>query len=509
MGRFRKTSAGGVVAAAVALVMTISASPAHADDPAPGAVTGRVVTEAPGAVTVNLFTTGGASAGQVRTGTDGSYTFPAVPPGTYKIQYGFLGRFQWSHQKLGFSAADVVAVTSGQSTTVVEETMLLPGVVEVVATDAVSGAPVDAICAGTSEFGQQCGATGGVLRLTNLAAGPHTIQVRSSDGLHARAQVAGVYVVLGQATRVEVSLAPTTAISTTVVDRASGQPVSDVCVLALPMVFHEVDDEACQWGGDNRTDEHGRVTIGELPAAEYTLLAVPEFGEHGVQWVGRRGGVGRQHNALKIQGQAGVANTVPAVKLDPMASITGVIRDAATGEPILGNGCASVVPGLGRYCTDFDGVYTIPNLGPYDWPVQFSYYYPHEPYASIWSGGATDRRQATPVRAGTDVPGQADAALAKTGTRLEIRATTADGQPYNRWLAVRVYNARTGDLIKEFSGQNTPIDGIADQPVRIWYVPESPWAAGWYGGTDFASAKSVRLEGGATKQIKLVLPDPA
>ncbi|MFD0747990.1 collagen binding domain-containing protein [Phytohabitans flavus] len=205
MGRFRKTSAGGVVAAAVALVMTISASPAHADDPAPGAVTGRVVTEAPGAVTVNLFTTGGASAGQVRTGTDGSYTFPAVPPGTYKIQYGFLGRFQWSHQKLGFSAADVVAVTSGQSTTVVEETMLLPGVVEVVATDAVSGAPVDAICAGTSEFGQQCGATGGVLRLTNLAAGPHTIQVRSSDGLHARAQVAGVYVVLGQATRVEVS----------------------------------------------------------------------------------------------------------------------------------------------------------------------------------------------------------------------------------------------------------------------------------------------------------------
>lgn len=511
--RFAALAAGVLLSLAAGL----AAAPAYAEEPAPGGIAGHVVTAEPGSVTVNLFTTDGASSGQVLSDTDGNFRFADVPVGTYKIQYGFQGRFQWSHQKLGYSTADVVTVASATTTTVPEETMLPPGVVEVVATDAVSGAPVDAICAGVQSFSLQCGATGGQLRLENLASGTYTLQVRSSDGLHARQEVSNVSVVLGQTTRVEVALKPTTAVTTTVVDRATGEPMPYVCVAVLPMVFGALDDQTCQWDV-NYTDERGQVTVGELDPGDYTLLVLPSDDVHGIQWVGKSGGVGRQHDALLVKGAAGQLSTAPTVRLDPAARITGTIRDAGTGEPLV-NGCASVLPmrqdafapGVGLFCTDSDGTYTVPNLGPYDWPLKFSHFYDYyEPYASVWSGGAADRKTAKPVRAGIEQPGVADATLARTGPALSFRVTSQDGQPYNGSLAGEVYNATTGDLVKEFSFYGPRvIEGLAGQSVKIRYVPDRPWSAGWYGGTDQNSAKSVRIREDKSTDITIVLPEPA
>ncbi|MEU5669491.1 hypothetical protein ABZ749_03790 [Micromonospora sp. NPDC047753] len=504
-------------ATTLTLVATLAATPAQAVEPDTGAITGHVVTEKPGNVTVNLFTTEGASGGQVVSDADGNFRFASVPVGTYKIQYGFLGRFQWSHQKLGYSTADVVTVASGVTTTTPEEQMLLPGVVEVLATDAVSGGPVNAYCAGVRPYDQQCGATDGRIRLANLESGTFTLELRSSDGLHAAQEVKNVKVTLGQITTVEVALRPTTAITTTVVDRASGAPVPNVCVAALSLTFGSVDSDTCEWGL-NYTDEQGRVSIGELKPGEYTLLALPADEVHGMQWVGRRGGVGRQYDALRVDGQAGLLSTVPTVKLDPAARITGTIRDTETGQPLT-NGCAAVLPtrqgsgapGVGPFCADSDGTYTVPNLGPYDWPLEFSHYYDYiESYAAVWTGNASDRKTAATTRAGTDLPGVADISLGKTGPRLSFAVTSADGQPYNGWFAGEVYNARTGDLVKEYSfnGQRV-IEGLTDQSVKVRYVPNPPWVGGWYGGSDLASARGVALRDGANKKITIVLPDPS
>ncbi|MEU8078617.1 carboxypeptidase-like regulatory domain-containing protein [Catellatospora citrea] len=511
-----RTAVRAAVAVAFGLASVLPASAAYAEDPAPGAVTGHVVTQTPGNVTVNLFTTGGASAGQVFSDGTGAFTFAAVPPGTYKIQYGYQGRFQWSHEKLGFSTADVVTVASGQTTAVPEESMLLPGIVDVVATDKLTGAPVDAVCAGKWEYNLTCGALNGVLRLTDLGEGTHDLFVRSADGLHASTKLTAVKVVLGQVTRIEVALEPTSAITTKVVDRATGAPVADVCLVALQLNFGALDDRTCEWGV-NRTDADGNVTVGELKPGEYTLLVVPNDDVHGIQWLGRRGGVGRQHDALRIQAVAGALSTATEVKLDPKAAITGTVRDAATGEPLGWNGCAQILPtrqgswptGIGMFCGDGEnGTYTIPNLGPYDWPLQFSYFYDYsEPYERVWTGGATDRKTATTVRAGVDQPGVADASLRKFGTRITLQPSTEDGQPFNGWLEVEVYNARTGDLIRQVSFYGPRVvEGLADQNVRLRYFVMSPLASGWYGGTDFASAKTVKLVDGAAKTVKLVIP---
>ncbi|WP_346537882.1 carboxypeptidase regulatory-like domain-containing protein [Micromonospora sp. DPT] len=519
MNESARRYAAFAAAAVLSLSSGLVASPAYAEEPAPGAITGHVVTEQPGNVTVNLFTIEGASGGQVLSDAEGNFRFASVPVGTYKIQYGFLGRFQWSHQKLGYSTADVVTVDSGATTTVPEETMLLPGIVEVVATDAVTGAPVDTVCAGVQEYSLQCGAVDGHLRLENLESGTYTLQVRSSDGLHARQEVKNVSVTLGRTTRVEVALRPTTAITTTVVDRATGEPVPYACVAALPLVFGALDDDTCRWDV-NYTDDRGRVTLRELDPGNYTLLVLPGDDVHGAQWVGRSGGVGRQHDALRIEGQGGQLSIAPTVKLDPAARITGTIRDAETGGPLV-NGCASVLPvrqgaggppGIGPFCTDSEGVYTVSNLGPYAWPLEFSHFYDYiEPYAAVWSGNAPDRKTAKAVTAGTDQPGVADISLRRTGPRISVTTTSADGQPYNGWLAGEVYNATTGDLVKEYSFYYGPrvIEGLADQPLKLRYVPNPPWTAGWYGGTDRSSADTIRLRNGATSSIRIVLPDPA
>jgi hypothetical protein len=508
-----------LVVAGLCVALAAVPGAALASEPEPGAVSGHVVTSAPDPVTVDLFTTAGASQGQIFTDADGSFVFPSVPPGTYKVLYDYQGRYQWSHEKLGFSAADVVTVAPGETTTVTEETMLTPGVVEVVVTDSVSGAPVDQVCVEEPISTLQCGAADGVLWLTGLADGAHTLLVRSSDGLHSRKEVTGVTVALGQTTRVEVALQPTVAITATVVDRATGEPVPGACVAPLMPAFGKIGSDRCSFGRD-LTDVDGRLTVGELPAGDYNLLVLPQDNVHGAQWVGRRGGTGNQYAAVTITGVPGQLSTAPIIRLDPKASITGTIRDAETGEP-LPNGCAGILPYefgslpyvLGLFCTQFDtGTYTIPNLGPYDWPVQFLYYYEDNtaPYARVWSGGASDRKAATRITAGVETPGVADATLAKIGIRLGVRAVTEDGQAWNGGIAVKLYNARTGDLVKSATTSygSLEIAGIIDQRLRLeWFAPGI--GHGWYGGTDFASSKNIRLENGGRVDIKLNLPNPS
>ncbi|MGI5237908.1 carboxypeptidase regulatory-like domain-containing protein [Dactylosporangium sp. CA-139066] len=502
-----------MIVAALAVSMTMAPS-AYAEEAA-ATITGHVTKEATGAVTVNLFTTGGIAAGQAISTADGDYAFPGVAPGTYKMQFGFAGRFQWAHQKLGFSSATVVSVAAGDHV-VVDETMLLPGYVEIHAKDAVTGQPVDTFCAGVYQDPYQCGATGGVMRLTDFDGGPRTVYIKSSDGLHARQAIENVSITLGQVTRLDVTLKPTAAITTTVVDRATGDPVPYVCVAALTLTFGGVDDQTCQYGV-NYTDELGRVTLAELPAADYTLLVVPEDGVHGIQWAGATGGTGSQYQAQILHTIAGAPTVAPQVRLDPAASITGTVRDADTGAPI-SDGCAQVLPsktayGIGKACGySGDGTYTLSNLGPYKWPVLFSNFYTWagNPYVGKWSGNATDRKAATLIQAGKNQPTVLDATLTHADAPFTLKVTSADGQAYTGWFSVDVYNARTGDFVQSSdTSQGWTIHGVGMQNVHIHYVPNSPWRAGWVGGADYASADTIKLRSDRTVTVKIVLPDPA
>ncbi len=500
---------GAVLALAVLTAVSGAPAVASAREPTTGSITGTITRDGGGSVTVNLFTTAGAAAGQVSSDDAGRYAFPSVTPGAYKLQFGHDERFQWAYRQSGFTRAAVIQVTAG-STAVVDDTMLQPGVVEIVATDAETGEPVTSLCAGIWEHLQtDCGGTDGVLRLTDLDDGTHRLYLRSPDGLHARTRLDDVVVAFGRVTRVEAKLRPTTAIRTTVVDRTTGEPVPDVCVAALPLVFGGVDGTTCDWSR-NHTDENGEILLGELEPGEYTLLAVPERLPYGLQWVGRNGGVGSQYKALRIQAQARQASAVGPIRLDPPATISGTITDAETGDPLL-YACASVLPprglgdpALGASCTQWEGEghFAIENLGPYDWPVRFSPY--RDDHAVIWSGGATDRKAATLVRAGATEPTVLHGRLREVGEGMRLHVVEPDGQPYLRWLQAEAYNARTGDYVGEFDSSYRTLTGVAEQPVRIRYWVDD-FADGWHGGTNFATATNARVRPDAPATVKVTL----
>jgi hypothetical protein len=286
-----------------------------------------------------------------------------------------------------------------------------------------------------------------------------------------------------------------------------------VCVVPLTLTFGALESQMCQYGGDNYSKDDGSVLLGGLAPGTYTLLANPEYTSYGLQWVGARGGTGIQYQAKKITVVAGQSVAAPTVRLDPAASITGVITDAATGETLT-NGCASVLPvrpgdssaASGPYCIEYwsEGKYTIPNLGPYEWPLQFSYFYDHESYASYWSGGANNRKAATPVLAGIDTPGVADAALTRVGPGLNVTARSSDGQVWNGYLHVEVFNAKTGDYVAAMSYTHT-LNGVAAQPVRLRYVADTEFRPGWHGGDDFTSATTVKVNPDKPKTVQLTL----
>jgi hypothetical protein len=487
----------GVVAATVAMVL-LQPGPASAQANGSGSISGQITKHGPGPVTVNLFTTAGAAAGQVMSNEDGRYRFPEVPSGEYKLQFGHRGKYQWARQQLGFTRADVVRVTDGAEA-VVDDTMLRAGIVEVTATDAVSGDLLDTICADVHEASKRyCGGTDGVLRLTDLPEGKHTIYVQSSDGLHANAEAADVEVTWGKVSFVEVALKPTAVFTTSVVDRATGAPVEDVCVALLTVVFGGVDDDTCE-PTRNHTDEAGKLTLGGLEPGEYTVLAAPGNDVHGLQWVGKAGGEGSQYKAQRIVLSAGKVTTLATIKLDPATTITGVIKAAATGEPIT-YACARVLPhrgggfggDLGTGCSRWgdDGRYTISRLGPYDWPVHFSPLYGD--FTPLWSGGASDRKTAAPVQARVGAPGTADVALQPATVGLRPHVVDEAGQRYDGPVSFTVFNARTGDHVGESQYDGTVV-GLGNQVVRLGYRLDGDVTSRWHGGTNFATATNVRV----------------
>jgi hypothetical protein len=498
-------------------------SAATAADTGTGSITGTVTTDGFGFMQVSLRTVGGGLvADTIADPFDGTYAFPTVPAGSYKLRFSFSFRIgtitQWAHRKTSFDTADTFEVVAGQAT-VVDETMFLPGAIEVRATDSVTGEPVDNYCAHMREANllENCGAVDGVLRIDRLGPDMYPVFLRPTDGLHFRQVIEGVSVSVEQTTRIDVSLVPAAAIRTTVVDRTTGDPVLVTCAAALPLRLGAIGDTTCETFV-NFSGEDGRVTIGELASGQYTLLAVPTDDAHGIQWVGRHGGVGSQYAALSVEAIAGQLSTVAPIRLDPPATISGVIRDAATNAPLPVFGCASILPiwqsqfgPLGtETCTDFDGSYALRRLGPYHWPVHFWHRLDVDnDYARVWSGNATDRRTAELVRAKVDRPGIANATLRLEAGGLTGTISQANGDRQLDSTDFRLFNDRTGDLVKErtvFGGEYT-LQGLAGQSVRIWFAA-FPAPGAWHGGTSEANATPVRIRDGRLTTLNLVAPAP-
>ncbi|NUT23560.1 MAG: PEGA domain-containing protein [Hamadaea sp.] len=442
-----------------------------------------------GGLSVSAADVNGWSLAYGTTSDDGTYAIDQVFVGDYRVAFESweTGFQQWAYGKTNPADADVITVTAGQTTTV-DDSRLPAGTVRITAKDASTGTPLSQFEAYLNDGFKGAGTSTGELVMSDVPTGTYQVTV-TAEGYIFSPKAATVTVTAGQQAEVSVTLRPMAKISTTVVDRATGQPVADVCVFPETKLNFVITDGCVRSGNDGKVDAY-------VNPGEYELFALPPRGSaYGAQWVGPNGGTGVQTDAAILTATEGQAVAAPAIKLDRAGTITGTVT-SSTGAVQTQGYVGIVQPDFGsgadiRYTPiSSNGVYTVDYLGPYKWPLYFT----AAGHANQWSGGTGNRRLADLVKVR---PGQTttyDYRL-KQGTKVTI---TWSGTGGGRFLA---RNAVTGDIVGIRDGSSgTPVIAelfvIGPQRVKLQCYCGAEASPLWHGGTDFATADVV------------IIPDP-
>jgi hypothetical protein len=434
---------------------------------------------------------------QQTTDEDGNW-FVTARPGTYSVlvDNGQGTQEQFFHGKTTAATADPITVQAGQ-TTVVDEAFLPPGSLTVTATDAKTGAALTTFCVDAANdiaFLIAC-TDDGSAEFATIGEGTYTVTVQ--DDAHLDSVNPGVQVTRGRPTTFAAKMTPGATFAVTLVDSATGAPVTSSCINAVPA--EHARDIGPMPG--SCTDENGTLSMTKVPPDKYVIFASVFDGEHGAQWVGPHGGVGAQTEAKVYTAKAGVTINV-TIKVDKAGTIAGVLTDKATGAPIVNE--PVVVWGAGT-STEADGHYTFTGLGPYAWPVFFG----GQNYAGVWSGGVNDRFAATPIKVRVGRTTTYDVKLRK-GTTLTGRVSGPFGQAPTS-ATVQVIDASSFDTL----AVATPdIDGVytahvlGPQNVKLLVdaqFPEHNFTQWYSHATDFAHGRLVGIPSNGTKTVDIPL----
>jgi hypothetical protein len=424
-------------------------------------------------VGVLLTTVGGSSVGFTTTDTAGGFTFSHVPARNYKVRFDPPHHIQlWAPSARTADTAGIYPVHTDATTTVSAAAPPL-GNLTVDAVDANTGRPVGDgfldYLSGPTQFDILQMDGSGSATATDLE--PGTYRVRVFPQLPYLAATVDNLVVTDEGTATGTArMRLSTGFHVNVVDAQTGAPVTNYCISELGThTHHEAHESDCLTDGQFDT-------MGFEPD-QYKLFVKPTDGVHGAQWVGASGGTGDIDKAKSFDAKPGQQVSV-TVRLDRGGSVSGFIRDKATGEVI--QGCASVLP-LGPQitgaswigCSDLDqnGRYTIDSLGPYQWKVEFVEY--SGVYAFGWSGGAAARDGATAVKVKPGATVTANAALRKAGTISGTVTLAGGGSPAG--VVIVPVDADTGDVAGPFSQPDAAgkyaVAGLGNESVYLYLTP--------------------------------------
>ncbi len=220
-----------------------------------------------------------------------------------------------------------------------------------------------------------------------------------------------------------------------VVRDSAGMPVTDVVVSV-----HAVDGNGYL---DAISDEHGEYVVPDIPDGDYVVQfgSWEDDGTHPIEWYP---GVRDRESAQAVSVAGDLVAGIDA-QLQPPASISGIVVDEDTWDPIGGLDVAVylAVPDAPSYVTHVytapDGAYTIGRLWADDYLVSFGVD-TSGAHASQWWENAADSASASTV---TLAAGEAregiDAELGEAGI-IEGRVTDATGRPLEGAL-VYVYSS--------------------------------------------------------------------
>lgn len=438
------------------------------------------------------------------TDSEGAFSVEA-PAGAYRVAFGLesMGR-QWAFGRSSAGTADTITVVADQAT-VVDDTLRPAGSVTVTARDAITHEPVAAFCSSVSGVFASVCTTDGTATFPTVLAGRYFVDAFSDDPRYLYSFVKGVIVTSGENTSVVIDLQRAATIQTTVRDAATGAPVADVCLDAIPPQSPSRLGANFGWC----SDETGAVTM-TVHGGTYNLFAWARDGVHGHQWVGLTGGTGAQATSRLVSVSPGATVTVPAVRMDEAGTVSGVITDATTGAglPFAAAGIASYSDGFGgseaQAFADETGHYTFAGLGPYPW----TFFFREFGHAAQFSGGTTSRFLASGVKVKVGQTTTYNVALGK-GTSLSVTVLGPQGQPID-FARITAVNALSGDLMGSgdcVGSQPCVIPVLGPQLVKLSYVGDvhGEQYVGFRGGADFAHGDVVLVPSSGTKQVTVTM----
>ena len=416
-----------------------------------------------------------------------------VLPGTYTISFATPLGTQWAFGKSSQAAADQIVVGS-ESTVEVNDVLLAPGSATFTATDHKTGAPITNFCVSHSSGGS-CTTTGSIT--VDTLPGEFRAFVSVDDQSYIAQEVI-VNVASGQDTPVTVSLVKAATLTTVIKDAETGAPVVGACLHMVQTLNPITLNSQRTCSGPD-----GALTVTGIRPGVYNGFVSVHDGLHGMQWVGLTRGTGAQATARLILLGEGTAATLPTIKLDKAGTLTGHVRDQATGNPIefAFVGTASFSSGLGdappgSANTDTQGMYTIRDLGPYKW----TFFFRRFGYASVFTGGTGDRFLSTGVKINVGQTTTYDQNM-KPGTTLTgvVRLTDGTSPAFAR---VTMVHALSGDEldVSDISGTQ-PYELHVAAPLLVKMRIDGNFSSNWVGGADFLHAK-VFLVGTTSPQVQ-------
>ena len=425
---------------------------------------------------------------------DGNYVFPMAPAGSWRVYFSHWDPkvSQFATGKANPAQADLFTVAEGQSI-VVNDSKLPVGKVRAVSKDAVTGAVIRAFDVNL-EYAGYGHTDGGVEAIaTEVPVGTHAYTI-NAYGFHSASGT--VTVAEGGQAEIEVSLRRKSRIDLTIVDSATGQPVSGVCAVVAEL--QRVNNPDGCWPV---TGADGKVIVETPGAGVFQLWAYPtEAPGYGAQWVGWNGGTGTQVSARPINVEKDQAAEGIVVKMDRAGTITGKVTRsdgsvAAQSVVSFLNIEPHVGGGVGLAHVDDEGRYTVDFLGPYEWPLMFG--------GGQFSGNTGNRHLAQKINVTAGATTTYDFRF-KAEVTLTVKfknpPTGEDG------CYAYVYNAVTGDHLgyswNKDCAAGVQIGVVGPQAVKVRYlIDPNQWPPKWHGGNDFAHATVVLIPNSGNKTI--------
>jgi protocatechuate 3,4-dioxygenase beta subunit len=443
------------------------------------------------------------------TDSDGAWS-SHVAPGTYLVAFDYAGRRSYAFGKTDRDIADPIVV--GTSPVVVNDTMppaAPPTSVAGRVTDAATGEPVTDVCATLEKegdpagYGFACTDADGSYLIADALPGRWSIRVEDEQGRYATARTAAFDLAKGQqVTGRDVKLAQGGTLTGLAVDQRTGAPLAGIC----PSAF------AGRRGAYLRakqtcSDATGRWSVAGLPAGKTTVqLGGDET--HVAMWARN---ATTQATATQFTVTAGASTDAGTVRLRHGGVVTGRVTNRA-GQPVAGawvelggyNFRCGVPCGQYAGRTGADGRYRIENVPPRT--TIAGIVAPGQPYATQWSGGATDPALARRLSITYDRTTRLDAVLAP---EAELTVTVSGIAP-DEWAQVDALTlSGTVGWSSEVHGPGTVT--LARMPrsqvkLRITTGSDEAEVFTWYGGTSLRTARKIAVAPGRSVAVTVAVP---